>query len=339
MIKYAIIVLSIFLTACSANEPAAIDYALRLQNVLGIKMAYQKTNQLKPPSPRDLQQSTQSSILTIREFLSLRQCELHTVIAHRNSLIGKVSKPSQILLNDLDILKTGPACIEVLEQKSIANKLAIFLNTKQQQIKQSVWNATIAGPEFQLFWSTNALADNYPTQLKKETIENLHAIAKLNKQIGQGNYTLSVQQKQQLETDLGNIRFGDGGQLILEYQMMIDGLNLANRAIEYRLQTPLCLNGKPTPAARNMQNVVFKYFIDGVQQHAVKLRQRTNQIMPTINKLEEQFKSILPKNYKAWQQQRNELIQTGQTKVTDHAKMLQKLFKQCGLSVGNKQHG
>lgn len=110
VIKLFLIFSILLLSACSkSNDRASSDYLKRLKSVLDVELDDSHLYfELEFPQPRDLRQDSPNNTLSIREFLSLRQCELHTVIAHRNSLIGKVALPSQLLFNDLQILQNIP---------------------------------------------------------------------------------------------------------------------------------------------------------------------------------------------------------------------------------------
>jgi hypothetical protein len=352
------------------------DYVSRLQNVLDIDdsslalfseaNSVNQNTYLRPPSRRELILPLSAPKISIREFLALRQCELHLVIAHRNSLMGKVAENSQLFLNDLDILHTGPKCLNILKNDSqqideqaqelnakniekiketeqsvdteLVTKLQTFLSTKKQEIKSAYWNATIASKEYQSFWSIGSLAENYPNELKRNTAEDFDQLIKLVAQFEQDQFELSDQDKKAFENTLGNIRLGDGGQLLLEYEKLQKGLLKANAIIQYRLQSGqhLCLSAQPNSKANNFQNVVLNYFIANVQSFAVQLDKRRLQILPIIESFESVFSEIAPKIFLKWQQQRHNLLKESKQVLTQHALLINELFKQCGLQAGNK---
>jgi len=327
--------LTFLLNACSLEQSANQIYLNRLANVLNEETAKLENNiEISAlPSTRKLKKQVTANSLSIREFLSLRQCKLHIVIAHRNSLIGKVAKDSQLLINDLEILETGPACLEKIEDLALTNKLAVFLKSKKQSISTSLWNAIIADDEYQKFWRIRRTTGDYPRQLPTETVTNLTALASLSQITLEHQFSKSIKPAEDLETHLDNLRFGDGGELLFEYLQLQKTMQLANQLVKDAIKKPLCLLKKPNERARYLQNVVNKFFINGVQSHSVLLDRRKAQLMPHVESLERKFDPIAPKSFTAWQSRRSQLLASSNM-LTQHAQLLQTLYAQCGLQAG-----
>ena len=144
------ILLVLVLCGCKPDKNLADDYVQRLENVLDVSGKKTDVKAPKFPDPRDLKIELSASELSIREFLSLRECELHTTIARRNSLIGKVAKPSQLLFNNIRILEQGPDCLNTLDNATLSKKLKQFLDKKHSEIGQSLWFALLAQDELSL---------------------------------------------------------------------------------------------------------------------------------------------------------------------------------------------
>lgn len=324
------------LIACSSQQGTLEDYLNRLENVLDVNSERTQTALLNFPTARDLILKPSSSNISIREFLSLRKCKLHTIIAHRNSLIGKVSKPSQLLFNDLDILADGPDCLTQIEDKALAKKLQLYLSEKQQNIGTVLWKAILGESENRSFWIADHGIKNYPYQLKQETLPSIKALSSFVDSVMLGHYTFSDENYQQIERHLGQLRFGDGGMLLFHYARLKDGLQLGNTLIEKRLARPLCLQNKPTDAARYFQNVVNEVFVKKLQKKAVLLNQREAQLIPDYLQLESQLLEHAPSAYQQWANARGQLINNGKAATKQHAQTIQKLYQQCGLTVGNQ---
>ena len=90
------------------------------------------------------------------DLLSVTDCELKVNIARRNTLLAKNASPSQKLLLDLEFLRLAPACIDSL-RSSGDDKLAEIIKEarelRDQQLPVRIFNAVIAGPEWQALWS------------------------------------------------------------------------------------------------------------------------------------------------------------------------------------------
>jgi len=325
--------LIVLVGACSNDNYVGDEYVARLENVLEVELPKTSVDVAAFPSARALQQFVPSNELSIREFFSLRECELHTILARRNSQMGKVAVPSQRLFNDLEILAAGPDCLVKLSDQALATKLHSFLNTKRASIGNSLWKAILGEQENRSFWRTRT-DQNYPATLAVDTQPTLIALHQFVQRVKNGEYEFSKSEITAIEEHLGQLRFGDGGQLLAEYARLVQTLTNADKLIAERLQHPLCLQRKTTSKAKYFQNVVLNHFIQGVQTYAVALNQREAQLMPTYLTLEDSLIEFSPETYKAWRTQRERLILDGKQALKKHALVVSKLFSQCALTVG-----
>jgi len=122
---------------------------------------------------------------------------------------------------------------------------------------------------------------------------------------------------------------------LIELQQIASDIQSANRLLEQAIDRPFCLQAKPTNQALYFSNVMNRFFIDGMQHHALLLKRRAKQIMPSINQLEEELTDVAPKVFKNWQAQRAKILAADQLMV-DHALLLEQLFEQCGLKIGTE---
>jgi len=333
------LLLGFFLGACAKNDPhPADDYLKRLHSALGVATFEQFTQALPDyPSPRDLKIHTSADYLNIREFISMRECKLHSVIAERNSLIGKVAPASQRLFNDLAMLSVGPDCVDTLEQNNqsaLADKLREFLAFKRARIGQSLWQALLGEGENAQFWSATNTVSHYPKNLTKESRPSIVAITRFAHEVQNGRFDYTKKQTDEIEKHLGILRFGDGGQLLREYATLVTAIERSNRAVQRRLLEPLCLLGKPTTNAYNLQNVVNNFFVARLQAHAVALNRRYEQLIPSYLALESMLSGYATEGYASWASKRQKLMQQGLAATTMHSRYLQKLYRQCGLKPG-----
>lgn len=98
------------------------DYLMRLENVFGIAIDKQNRPPNKPfglPRRRERQIQLDYPKINLWEFLKLYQCEVNTLIAKRNSPMGKVMPPSQQLLYALEFIPKAKKCIR---QQDISQK-------------------------------------------------------------------------------------------------------------------------------------------------------------------------------------------------------------------------
>lgn len=289
------------------------------------------------PKPRDLQFKTQRGDLSIREFLSLRECKLHTTVAHRNSLIGKVASESQLLFSDLRILQQGPECVEQLGKLALAKKLQVFLDVKKRQINTHLWSALLAQNEHREFWRSKNYDRDYPKNNSLETKKSLGSLTAFVNRVLAGHYDFTDAEYKSIEQHLGQLRFGDGGQLLSQYLVQINTLQLANTIIQSRLKRPLCFQQKANTKAHYFDNVVRTYFITKVQSRAVKLNQRAEVLLQAHKQLETPLLQYAKANYQAWAKQRDSLFRQGKAATNLHVQLIQQLYKQCNLMPGNSK--
>ena len=338
--KLCFLILIIFLSACHLDIESSKDYQKRLQNILEVDIKFiDEIEPLTYPRKRLLykQKPKIKNDISIREFLSLRECKLHLVIAQRNSLIGKVAPASQLLFNDLKILEHTPECIEQLLKKNnedMAQKLESYFESKKSDVVYSLWSAILGSSENASFWQVRPQPDNYPFALNKESMPSIAAIIKFVEKIKQADYHFSEEETNEVEKHLNAIQSGDGGYLFTKLSALEKNLELANQAIQQRIDKPLCFNARPIEKAKYFENVVNLYFIDKVQIEAVHLTQRYQQLIPNYLKLESSLTEGMPKAYKEWKKQRDQQFELSLNASKKHVSQVQLLFKQCGLIPG-----
>ena len=330
----------LLLTACHwGQDTPAADYAKRLSRVLNVDFNKSSAPVESPypafPSAQQSKLDDNKHTISIREFLGLRQCRLHLVIAERNSQIGKVATPSQRLKNDLEILATGPECLLKLDNQSLKVKLQGYLDHKQNQLQKNLWHALLAQEEYQKLWQQTSHQPNYPNELSSSTaLEDLLTLRTFATKVLAGHYQFSNEEFSQIEQTLGRLRFGDGGQLLTELYQLRRSLETADSIVTQRLTQKLCIKPIPTNAARNLQNVVNKFFIHHVQAQAVKLVQRHKQLMPAIESLESLLAPHANADFRQWIADRDQLMEQGLNATIKHAKNMQAIYAQCGLVAG-----
>lgn len=326
------LILAALLTACTPSTNPVDDYVQRLESVLDVSGQASEISAPVFPKPRDLKIEFEASELSIREFLSLRQCKLHTTIAERNSAMGKVANQSQTLFNDIRILAQGPACLEALDNAVLVKKLRVFLAKKTTELDKSMWQGLLAQTEHAKFWSVVNPEPNETTSAA------LTALAKFVNAVQSGHYNFNDQEFDQIEQHLGALRFANSGLVLQRNVRLINAMRRANSAIEQRLARPLCLNNKPTTKATHLQRVVTKYFISNVQRNAVDLNRLSNTLMEQYRDLEAPLIAAATPSYQDWAKQRDAVLMLGASATTNHAKLLQKLYRQCGLKVGKARN-
>lgn len=326
----------VLLSACAEPVSDAEDYLTRLENVLDRETDASSITRIEAsfPDPKELEVRAPTFELSIREFLGMRACRLHTVVAQRNSQLGKVATDSQRLFNDLEILSLGPACIKTLGESTLAKKLSRFLEKKEAHLNTATWEALLASKEHRSFWHDKRFSDEYPGDLTRKLDRKLKVLSEFVVAIQSGQRRFTKQQQDEVERALGQLRLGDGGHLYSEFAKLASSLEQADSLILKRLNTPLCRQQQNTQQARYFSNVVNQYFIAKVQAYAVKLEQRAQTLMPLINDIEKPLLPFATADYKNWAQARDTHFRKSRAAALKHAKLIQELYQQCALSPG-----
>ena len=274
--------------------------------------------------------------LGLLAFLSLDDCELRYVIARRNSALGKVASPSQRLHYQLDFLQHAPACIVTLRaqgQMQTAAALSAVMDEKKQRLAWFIWRGSLGEKEFRQFWQAGNREDNYPANTGAGLITALEQLSAWVSQWLNGDYTSDIRA---YEMNLSVIRAGDGGALYRALSTQQRALNQANTLLdnEAMVQQRICPRGQPSTQAKILQNVVSKFWIQGLQRRSAALSRRYFALMPALQALEQQLAEGEPSIYFHWRQQRDAQLKQFLAAPKAHSLRINTLYQQCNLAVG-----
>lgn len=279
------------------------------------------------------------SSIGVLDFLSLSGCALQVNLGRRNSSLGRNASPSQRLILDLEFLQLAPACIAHLKEtdkQALAQTLSDISRDRRQQLPRRIYNALLAGPEFQQFWHLPARLEDYPQQTGGDVLD---ALAYFNNSIEQwlaGNYTVD---SLAMEGQLARLRSGDGGALLKAVALQAQALSRATRMVNTRAQErPLCPGGRKTRSATITETVVTQFFVADVQGWLARISQRENQLMPLIEAIEGQLSDVLPRNYRDWQAKRMSLLARLRSAPKAHILAIQKSLSGCPDVPWNQAH-
>lgn len=307
------------------------DYLERLGRTLGsVPAPPQPLAQPDRPRPGALRLQIAGSRIDMLDFLALGGCALQVTVGKRNTGLGRMAKPSQRLLLELEFLQLAPACIE--RQRQLGNgELAVTLEEareqKQAQLAALIFNATLGGEEYYQFWGTQAVAVDYPAATGSEVISALEAVNSLVRRWLAGDYRAD---NLAFEILLSEVRTGDGGMLLRALSRQAAGLAVANDMIDRRrAQSPLCHQGLRPAAADILPRVVERFFIGGVQPYAAALGNRAYLLLPPVRELETLLEEALPDTYRHWREQRESRLRRFSDAPRVHVAALQQLLASC----------
>jgi len=286
---------------------------------------------VKLPRPRALQISVAATSLNLLEFVELSQCELHRVIAARNSSLGKLAVPSQDLLHQLDFLKHVDSCLALItaDNPELAEKLRSAAADKQKALPAYLWRATLGGAEFRDFWNHAQNDTSYPLNADSRTDFALTRLNQIISNILAGQYEVDATQFHEI---LAVLRNGEGGALLHSWSRTHVAMTAAGQVMADRLgRKPLCYPAMKTSQANIFRNVITDYFVKQVQPLIADLNRRYYDIMPRIRQLETDLAAAEPSAYRDYRQQRDLQLKQAHDSVAQHIRQAAPLLEQCGF--------
>ena len=309
LIRYTTIVaifsVATLLAGCSdtsLGEGLLDNYIDRLSNTLSADKPDRPT--IEPPRIVEFEIAPipiETQSIGLIDLLSVTDCELKVNIARRNTLLAKNASPSQQLLLDLEFLRLAPACIDTL-RSSGDDKLAEIINEarelRDQQLPARIFNAIMAGPEWQALWSVPLYLGNYPEQSSDDEAQALNALAHRIERWLSGNWDSD---DERIELTLSELRTDAGGSLLLAATTQQAYLAQASKLLEATPRDELCRHGEATEASIVLNTVITKYFAGEFQGWLSAVNQRHYALLRGVESIESSLNDVLTNEYRKWQ--------------------------------------
>ena len=282
------------------------------------------------PPPRDLQVPVPETSIDLLDFLRLYDCPLHSVIAEKNSSLGRLAVESQDLFLQVAFLREVDGCIESLpaEHTELRETLDRARDAKTEALPAYIWRATLGADEFRQFWRRDA-SSGYPADADPRMELAVGDLLALSRELLAGDYELD---ESRFTDALAVVRLGEGGELLDAWRIVAASLAVANTTVEGRIaDRPLCYEGMVTPKSQVFRNVVLNYFVGDVQVRAASLDQRFFALMPVVRELEKLLSPGEPATYRQWRGARNKLFTSARSSLPAHVESLAPLMQQCGF--------
>jgi len=314
------------------------DYIGRLERVLETEIAAQSVMMKPYPTRKALRISPRKVTIDIVDFLALLDCDLSRVVASRNAILGKVMQASQQWLYEAELIKALQECIAVLsaqeEPAEVVAKLKGSLAIKTSELPAIVWNATYAGPEFQVFMS--AREGTLATDFKFADYADLtSALAQLTqwaaKPLFPGQSADYEKANQQL------ITYAVYGRLLLSIKEATNKLEAVSAALQRKLaERPLCFHQQPNRKATILKNILANVYNARVQPYLAELNKAYKEWHQLLYQLASGLPSDPLDNFsRAYLSQTpNSVYGLFQQASVKHAKQWTKLLESCGLKPG-----
>jgi len=177
--------------ARSTVKQSIDDYAARLSRVLDTPLPDSFNDKITTPLPKladsaTLKHAIEGVNINLREFYALQDCELGTVVAERNTSLGKSQLPSQRLVYESKLLNVLKSCEAALTKENESNQrnatLAATIASWREQKTQDyskTWANLVQGSQ-ELRLALNTPERLFSVENNKDALSSVNALYYIN---------------------------------------------------------------------------------------------------------------------------------------------------------------
>lgn len=319
----------LFLAGCSQdNVPATMDeYQARLARVLDVSLpAVPKASALAFPAREALHVDVPAMNINLREFYALQECEIGTLVAQRNTALGRTPHPSQRFRYETRLINAMDDCTALLREKKpeLAAKLTEW---KQQKVEQRnlVWANLITTSE------AMRLAMTIPRgwihhETNPDAGAAVSAIGYLNKLKTDASLSMNELDEQLKQIESSRLP----ARLWVTQDYLQEALASLTAELSVHLDAVSCPEGRATDDAKILRNVFYLFFIEKIQPVGSNINQYYYQIDPIFNQW--QSDTALSPEFTSFLAHRSAQFAAYQQAISDHVTLWQHFLKRCNLS-------
>ena len=276
------------------------DYAARLSRVLDTPLPDSFNDKITTPLPKladsaTLKHAIEGVSINLREFYALQDCELGTVVAERNTSLGKSQLPSQRLVYESKLLNVLKSCEAALTKENESNQrnaaLAATIASWREQKTQDyskTWANLVQGSQ-ELRLALNTSERLFSVENNKDALSSVNALYYINSlsnkelllsdmyssntassdtetEATNENNSERIIESSELEQQLKIIRSARlPATLWHTQQTLTQNLSLLTNMLETELDAVSCPEGRASDKAKILRNVFYLFFIEEIQ--------------------------------------------------------------------------
>ena len=276
------------------------DYAARLSRVLDTPLPDSFNDKITTPLPKladsaTLKHAIEGVNINLREFYALQDCELGTVVAERNTSLGKSQLPSQRLVYESKLLNVLRSCEAALTKENESNQrnaaLAATIASWREQKTQDyskTWANLVQGSQ-ELRLALNTPERLFSVENNRDALSSVNALYYINSlsnkelllsdmyssntassdtetEATNENNSESIIESSELEQQLKIIRSARlPATLWHTQQTLTQNLSLLTNMLETELDAVSCPEGRASDKAKILRNVFYLFFIEEIQ--------------------------------------------------------------------------
>ena len=342
------------------------DYAARLSRVLDTPLPDSFNDKITTPLPKladsaTLKHAIEGVNINLREFYALQYCELGTVVAERNTSLGKSQLPSQRLVYESKLLNVLKSCEAALTKENESNQrnatLAATIASWREQKTQDyskTWANLVQGSQ-ELRLALNTPERLFSVENNKDALSSVNALYYINSLSNKGlllsdmyssntassdteteatneNNSESIIESSELEQQLKIIRSARlPATLWHTQQTLTQNLSLLTNLLETQLDAVSCPEGRASDKAKILRNVFYLFFIEEIQPVGSLVNQYHYKLAPLWEdwlaqpSLHEEFKRYI-------RQQSQDGFNQYSSVMKAHVNLWQGFLGRCNLS-------
>ena len=342
------------------------DYAARLSRVLDTPLPDSFNDKITTPLPKladsaTLKQAIEGVNINLREFYALQDCELGTVVAERNTSLGKSQLPSQRLVYESKLLNVLKSCEAALTKENESNQrnaaLAATIASWREQKTQDyskTWANLVQGSQ-ELRLALNTPERLFSVENNKDALSSVNALYYISSLSNKGlllsdmyssntassdteteatneNNSESIIGSSELEQQLKIIRSARlPATLWHTQQTLTQNLSLLTNMLETELDAVSCPEGRASDKAKILRNVFYLFFIEEIQPVGSLVNQYHYKLTPLWKdwlaqpSLHEEFKRYI-------RQQSQDGFNQYSSAMKAHVNLWQGFLGRCNLS-------
>lgn len=342
------------------------DYAARLSRVLDVPLPDSFNNKITTPLPKladsaTLKHTIEGVSINLREFYALQDCELGTVVAERNTSLGKSQLPSQRLVYESKLLDVLKSCEAALTKENESNQrnaaLAATIASWREQKTQDyskTWANLVQGSQ-ELRLALNTPERLFSVENNKDALSSVNALYYINSlsnkelllsdmyssntassdtetEATNENNSESIIESSELEQQLKIIRSARlPATLWHTQQTLTQNLSLLTNMLETELDAVSCPEGRASDKAKILRNIFYLFFIEEIQPVGSLVNQYHYKLAPLWEEwlaqpsLHEEFKRYI-------RQQSQDGFNQYSSAMKAHVNLWQGFLGRCNLS-------
>ena len=342
------------------------DYAARLSRVLDTPLPDSFNDKITTPLPKladsaTLKHAIEGVSINLREFYALQDCELGTVVAERNTSLGKSQLPSQRLVYESKLLNVLKSCEAALTKENESNQrnaaLAATIASWREQKTQDyskTWANLVQGSQ-ELRLALNTPERLFSVENNKDALSSVNALYYINNlsnkelllsdvyssntassdtetEATNENNSESIIESSELEQQLKIIRSARlPATLWHTQQTLTQNLSLLTDMLETELDAVSCPEGRASDKAKILRNVFYLFFIEEIQPVGSLVNQYHYKLAPLWEdwlaqpSLHEEFKRYI-------RQQSQDGFNQYSSAMKAHVNLWQGFLGRCNLS-------